>query len=405
MSGNFGLLRAHSLGCCSLTLMLLLLSEEVHASRFTVLHAFTGPPADGANSVAGLVTDRAGNFYGTTEGGGSTDNCGDERLTGCGTVFKLSPDGSETVLHVFTNGGDGAYPHAGLIADKKGNLYGTTSLGGKYGAGTIFRVKSDGAEKILHSFAGPPSDGVYPTAGLIKDTAGNLYGTTFGGGAYSAGTVFKLTGGTETVLYSFTGGSDGGSPEAGLIADDGGNFYGTTDKGGSYGTGTVFKVAPDATETVLYSFCPVFCPDGSYSAGGVIMDGDGNLYGTTHLGGKDGFGTVFKLASDGTETVLHYFTGGSDGAFPYSDLIADKSGNLYGTTIGDSSNKGTVFKVEPGGTEKVLHTFDGGRGGAHPYAGLIIGTTGDLYGTTYSGGETSCHVHPRGCGIVFKLEK
>ncbi|MGB8898208.1 MAG: choice-of-anchor tandem repeat GloVer-containing protein [Methylocella sp.] len=196
----------------------------------TVLHSFTGGVGDGILPFAGLIADRAGNLYGTTyEGGGSGCNG-----PGCGVVFKLSPGGIETVLHSFA-GGDGALPEAGLIADASGNLHGTASGGGGPDRGVVFKLAPNGTETVLYSFCSLPScsDGAGPSAGLIADSSGNLYGTTYGGGSEciygpGCGVVFKLSpGGTETVLHSFAGG-DGALPEAGLIADASGNLYGTT---------------------------------------------------------------------------------------------------------------------------------------------------------------------------------
>jgi uncharacterized repeat protein (TIGR03803 family) len=236
-------------------------------------------------------------------------------------------------------------------------------------------------ETVLYSFKGG-SDGSNPAAGLIVDSSGNLYGTTFNGGGgsgcgsdFGCGTAFKLApDGTETVLHAFTGGSDGGLPEAGLIADGSSNLYGTAYQGGASNLGVVFKLAPDGTETVLYSFKGG--GDGGVPAGTLIADSSGNLYGTTSEGGGsgcfgNGCGTVFKLAPDGTETVLHAFTGGSDGAHPNVALIADGAGNLYGTTGGGGitlcyEGCGTVFKLAPDGTETVLHAFTGAATGIFP---------------------------------------
>jgi uncharacterized repeat protein (TIGR03803 family) len=244
---------------------------------------------------------------------------------------------------------------------------------------------------VLHAFAGG-NDGSTPTAGLVRDKSGNLYGTTFSGGSQaSSGTVYKLArDGTETVLYAFQGGSDGGNPYAGLIMDKAGNLYGTTEYSGSgnciSGCGVVFKVAPGGTETVLHAFD---YSDGSYPVAGVIMDKAGNLYGTTACGGSVE-GTAFKLARDGTETVLHNFTDRPDGANPYGSLVMDKSGNLYGTTFqgGEEcgnygSSCGAVFKIAPDGTETVIHAFHKLKGdGILPFAGLITDGKGNLYGTT-----------------------
>ena len=246
-----------------------------------------------------------------------------------------------TTLYSFA-GSDGATPHAGLIADPAGNLYGTTWGGGASGQGTVFQLDPSGNLTVLYSFAG--GDGSRPGGGLIADSSGNLYGTTINGGAQDAGTVFQLTpSGALNLLYSFTGGSDGALPFAGLIADAAGNLYGTTIDGGAGGQGTVFQLDPSGTLTVLYS-----SNEGSPWAG-LIADAAGNLYGTTE--GGDGPGTVFQLTPSGTLTVLHSFTGGSDGGRPVADLLADAAGNLYGTTALGGANTscpggcGTVFEL------------------------------------------------------------
>jgi uncharacterized repeat protein (TIGR03803 family) len=261
-------------------------SAEAHAdTTFTVLYSFNGG-TDGAQPHAGLVRDAAGNLYGTTIRGGGGSNLG--------TVFKLDTTGAETVLYSFTGFPDGAKPRAGLVLDAAGNLYGTTYHGGASDLGTVFRLDTTGAETVLHSFSG--RDGQNPYAGLVRDAAGNFYGTTQnGGGDFAAGTVFKLdTTGKETVLHSFTGGSDGANPYAGLIRDAAGNFYATTFTGGAYGFGTVFKLDATGNETVLYSFTGG--ADGGHSRAGLIRDAAGNLYGTTGLGGAFSLGTVFKLS-------------------------------------------------------------------------------------------------------------
>jgi uncharacterized repeat protein (TIGR03803 family) len=318
------------------------------------------------------------------------------------------------VLYVFAGGSDGYIPFGDLIEDTAGNFYGTTIYGGGngcaggYGCGTVFRLAPNGAETVLYSFAGG-SDGAQPFASLIEDAAGNLYGTTSAGGGTGCangdgcGTVFKLTpDGTETLLHIFTGGSDGGNPQAGLIVDVRGNLYGTTANGGSgcngYGCGIVFKLVPDGTETVLYTFTGG--RDGATPYAGLIKDSAGNFYSTTAGGGRHNKGTVFRLAPDGTETVLHDFAAGSDGAFPYGGLIKDKSGDLYGTTPGGGINrKGIVFKLAPDGTETVLHAFGGGTGGGvYPSFGVIKDKHGNLYGTTSNGpGDND--------GAVFKLKE
>jgi len=333
-------------------------------------------------------------------------------ILGCGLALAvLVPPGSAhakgfSVLYSFT-GSDGAHPTAGLIADGAGNLYSTTFEGGADGYGVVFKLAPNGTETVLHSFADNGSDGYFPEAGLIKDKTGNLFGTTVRGGADNDGVVFKLApNGTETVLYSFTGGSDGAEPDAGLIMDKKGNLYSTTYEGGSgdctfngtTGCGVVFKLAPDGTETVLHSFTGG--SDGSVPVAGLIMDKKGNLYGTTSEGGgvRDA-GVVFKLAPDGTETVLYSLCSQAncaDGANPSAGLIMDSSGDLYSTTTyGGADKAGVVFKLAPDGTETVLYSFNVVNG-AYPTAGLIADGAGNLYGTTTSGGSDYY-------GVVFKL--
>ena len=247
-----------------------------------MLYSFTGG-ADGANPQAGLIRDFRGNLYGTTISGGNRV-CG--AAPDCGVVFKLSPTGEETVIYAFTGGADGGIPLAGLIKDAKGNLYGTTSVGGdlKCSCGTVFVIDTAGKERVLHSFTGG-NDGSMPFAGLARDVEGNFYGTTFYGGPSNLGTVFKVdSGGNETVLYSFTGIPDGASPRAGVIAQstEGGNvkLYGTTSQGGTEGVGTVFEL-DNGRETILHSFNALngdgIGPIGLLEAGG--------FYGTTVAGG------------------------------------------------------------------------------------------------------------------------
>jgi uncharacterized repeat protein (TIGR03803 family) len=252
----------------------------------TILHSFAGPPADGANPFAGLIRDSAGNLNGTTYFGGTSH---------FGVVFKLDSSGHETVLHSFAAHDDGRHPVAGrLVGDSAGNLYGTTSGGGASNFGVVFKLDSTGHETVLHSFAGPPADGGYP-AGPIRDSAGNLYGTAQIGGASNKGVVFKLDStGHETILYSFAGPpADGANPFAGLIRDSAGNLYGTTAYGGTSNFGVVFKLDSTGHETVLHSFAGA--PADGSGPGELIRDLAGNLYGTTSHGGTKNFGVVFKL--------------------------------------------------------------------------------------------------------------
>jgi uncharacterized repeat protein (TIGR03803 family) len=376
----------------------------------SVLHSF-GNGNDGQNPGA-MIFDAAGNLYGTTYWGG---------IHQLGTVFEMSPrqggGWTETVLHSFGNGTDGQIPASGLVLDAAGNLYGTTEQGGVNDVGTVFELSpSQGGgwtETILHNF-GNGTDGQVPFAGLIFDTAGNLYGTTFSGGANNYGTVFELSpavggGWTESVLYSFTNNSiDGAYPLASLVIDSLGNLYGTTYEGGTATYfGTVFELAPNGdgtwTESVLRSFGNGM--DGANPEAGLILDSSGNLYGTTEGGGIHMAGTAFELSPQNggswKELVLRSFGGGTDGAYPQVGLTFDPTGNLYGATSeGGIHNAGIAFELSPrnggGWTERVLRNFGGGTDGANPYSNVILDATGNLYGTTYDGG-----IH--GFGAVYRI--
>lgn len=301
----------------------------------TVLYSFTGG-ADGGNPRSGLLLDAAGNLYGITAGGG----------LGQGVVFKLDPSGQETVLHALTTA-DGLGSASGLIRDPSGNFYGTAELGGAYSQGVVFKVDTLGNYSVVHSFGKRGViDGSEPYAGLVRDSAGNLYGTTSGGGRNGAGTVFKIdASGNESVLYSFRGGTDGEGPSSTLVLDPAGNLYGTTDAGGAHNVGVVFKVSPSGHEKILHSFGST--GDGASPFVGLVRDGSGNLYGVTDGGGTHGHGSVFKVDNSGTETVLYSFTGGPDGARPEAALWRDAAGNLFGTTLdkGSGHNAGTVFEL------------------------------------------------------------
>jgi uncharacterized repeat protein (TIGR03803 family) len=371
-------------------------SQFARAQTFTLLHSFAGNGGVGEVPLAGLVRDASGNLYGTTSGGGSF---------GDGMVFRLNAAGKLTVLHNFAGGTkDGANPYAGLVRDAAGDLYGTTYYGGASDRGTVFRLNTSGKATVLYSFAGSP-DGAYPASGLVRDAADNFYGTTEQGGYLGTGTVYKLDkNDTETVLYNFAAGSDGAYPLAPLVRDTAGNFYGTTSSGGSYGLGTVFNLDMAGKETVLYSFAGT--PDGAYPTAGLVRDAVGNLYGTTEAGGNPGCnfrsrnvgcGTVFEVDTSGRETVLYTFTGGSDGGNPAAGLTLDRAENLYGTTVGGGTGNsgygwGTVFKLNTSGNETVLYTFGGSPDGGTPYAGLISDANGNFYGTTSMGGANP------GCG-------
>ena len=316
-------------------------------------------------------------------------------------VFATQPAQAQTynVLHSFAGGTDGKTLQASLVLDPSGNLYGTTVDGGASNSGIVFKLDTAGTETVLYTFTGG-ADGKSPSGGLVLDPSGNLYGTTTLGGASNSGIVFKLdTTGSETVLYTFTGGADGGSPNAPLIRDASGNLYGTTLGGGALGMGTLFKLDTTGTETVLYAFG---WADGGYPNGGLVLDAPDNFYGTTSIGGGNtacsdsyfGCGVVFKLDAAGKETVLHAM-GGTDGEYPTAGLTMDAVGNFYGTTnAGGASNFGTVFKLDAAGKETVLYSF--GNSGSEPFGGVVLDASGNLYGTTTNGGS--------GFGTVFKLD-
>jgi uncharacterized repeat protein (TIGR03803 family) len=367
------------------------------AQTFSVIHSFGGT-SDGANPLNGLTIDSSGNLYGTASSGGASSN---------GVVFKINTSGVETVLHNFKGGSDGANPQGGLVTDKSGNLYGTTTAGGASGAGTVFVVTATGNEKVLYSFTGVP-DGLDPQAGLAWDASGNLYGTTIEGGANGNGTVFKLSppkqkgaAWTEQVIYSFGTGTDGATPVAGVTFDAAGNLYGITSAGGAFGYGTVFELTPSKsrwTENILHEFQDG--DDGAVPYAGLIFKA-GNFYGAATEGGTGGGGTIFELtpANPGwTFNVLYSMPGwGISGAFRH--LIMDSSGNLYGTTHCDGTySSGTVYELTPASgswTYTSLYVFTGGSDGLYSFSNLVL-KDGSVYGTTADGGAN-------GMGVVFKI--
>jgi uncharacterized repeat protein (TIGR03803 family) len=374
----------------------------------------------GANPDASLLVGPAHDGFGTTQYGGAYDG---------GTVFEVTSNGAVVVLVSF-NGLDGADPQAGLIADARGDLFGTTSTGGQNGYGTVFEIKNNGAA-AAPSYAGAPTtlvsfngnDGADPEAGLIADGKGDLFGTTYMGGPNNDGTVFEIknngTGAAPryaskpTVIASFNG-ANGESPQASLVADASGNLLGTTNEGGANGDGTVFEIAysgfvpPPAPSPVLVSFN---FSDGA-APSGVIVDAKGDLLGTTESGG--GYGNVFEIKNNGAVAAPSYATTPnviasfdiSNGEYPSGALIADAKGDLFGATGGGGANgDGTVFEIENNGavaapsyatTPTVVASFNGSDG-LGPTAGLIVDAKGDLFGTTIYGGANSD-------GTVFEIE-
>jgi uncharacterized repeat protein (TIGR03803 family) len=397
-----------------------------------VIYRFTGG-ANGSTPFTGLVADPLGNFYGATFSGIFS------------TAYKLSPPAvlgqqwTETILHTFGSGGDGASEVSVMTFDSAGNLYGATTAGGANGLGTVFQLVPPATqggtwtESVLYSFKGL-SDGASPFGGVVFDKAGNLYGTTDGNFDNTYGTVYELSppavqGGawTETVLYSFQGANDGCGPQGKLAFGSNGTLLGTAVQCGGtqntcfFGCGTIFELIPPAiaggkwTEKTIYRFQGN--ADGSEPQNGLVGDGKGNFYGATQAGGACNggaqCGTVFKIAFTGgkwMESVIYTFTAGTDGDIPRGGVVIDKSGNLYGTANygGDAiCNCGTVFKVTPpsttGGTwtESTLHAFTSVPDGQLPTSTLTFAKGSSLYGTTSFGGE--CKGNTSGCGAVFQV--
>lgn len=389
------------------TIILIVISATLASAQSEkILYSFTGQ-SDGGEPYPGLVADGKGNLYGTTVSGGTEFG---------GTVFELTPNSNgtwtENALYSFTgvsNPSDGAAPLGGLVLDGKGNLYGTTSVGGGVNfQGTVFELSSGPngtwSEKVIHSFTGG-SDGANPDFGLTLDAAGNLYGTTTNGGTLGFGSVFELVPGSngtwnKRTLHSFTGGNDGSMPTSPLVLDGHGNLYGLTTDGGVHDYGVVFQLTPQSTgpwtEQVVHAFTG--SAGGTGSLGAVALDQAGNVY-------AEAFFSVleFSPATGGTWTskTLHTFTGGTDGAQPEGGLSLDNAGNLYGMTYTGGLHRGTVFELSPSTngtwTEKILHRFTSGADGAFPeFNYLNVDPKGNVYGTTFQGGSSNQ-------GIVFEI--
>ncbi len=380
--------------------LLICVSVSVAAAKETTLYSFKNDGVDGMNPEGALVLGTNGFFLGTTASGGSD---------AFGTVFKVNAKGVETVLHNFAGqgGGDGYSPRSGLRPMGGGIFYGTTPGGGQFGHGTVYSITQAGAYSVVYSFTGD-DDGDGPYAGLIKDNAGNVYGVTRQGGAAGNkdsgfGTIYKIaSGGGQSVLYSFTGGDDGGHPNGLLARDKAGNLYGVTQNYGHSSSGVVFELTHKGVYKVLHTFTGA--SDGADPVGGLALDSAGaTLYGTTNVGGGANLGTVFKIVLGATPvfTTLHMFGGGGDANLPTTELVFDKAGDLYGTTgLGGTKDAGTVYKIASDGTESVVYSFTpvGGHQDGPAAAVLIKGTVNRpvLYGTTDSGGTNDK-------GAVFKL--
>ena len=416
-------------------------------ARYTILHTFNG--ADGAIPYGNLISDWEGNLYGTTIAGGDTVHtpCQNSPFgSGCGVVYKIDRSGDESIVYKFRGGADGAFPATELLLDESGNLYGTARGGGiakpecafLSGCGVVFKIDRHGEESIVYSFKGG-ADGFGVASGLIRDEAGNFYGTTVAGGDSNpvctgdgppgtCGTVYKIDRhGNHSVLHTFTGGADGYAPYGGLLRDWWGDLYGTasnggdtsssfcnttvSDLGGALGCGVVFKIDRAGKFSVVHSFEGK--DGGPFPDGWLATDFAGNIYGITGNGGSAvsstnlGDGTIFKIDRRGNESVLYNFVGGAEGLTSFGSVIRDERGNLYGATYfgGDTTDPacsgtggcGVVFKLDGWGKYTVLHTFKG-TDGANPWASLYMDRQGDIYGTTSAGGDPTCN-----CGVVFKI--
>jgi uncharacterized repeat protein (TIGR03803 family) len=386
------------------------------AATENVAYSFTGG-TDGSDPAAHLIFDSQGNLYGTTVTGGDFD---------CGTVFKLTPmngQWQQSVLFSFDCFEQGKNPYGGVTLDAAGNLYGTTVAGGSGGfctgdgCGVVYKLSPSGGswtETVLYNFADAP-DATNPGSAVILDGNGNIYGTTPDGGLYGQGTVFQLqqVNGQyiEQILYNFSGGDDGAIGSLGALLMDGfGNLYGVTELGGANGAGTVYRMRQNLGNEwdfkTLYAFQGQ--PDAAFPYGGLIADAHGVLYGTTYYGGTNGAGAVFKLdpgptiGSSWRETVLYSFSGGSDGGYPTTTLLFDPAGNLLGTTSagGDPGcDCGVVFQLSSNG-QSVLHTFSSAPDGAYSYYGLTPDGAGNYFGTTAAGG-----LHNKGAVFQVTLDE
>jgi uncharacterized repeat protein (TIGR03803 family) len=375
------------------------------AQAFRTLANFND--TDGYGSAAALVQGVDGNLYGTTGSGGVQNS---------GVIFNVSPAGTLSLMQSFCTPIScalGTTPASPLVLTYSGALFGVAGGGGANFTGTVYRSTPKGAFRPLYNFCSQPdcADGGNPY-GLVQGTDGNLYGTTWEGGAFDYGSVFKITpAGLLTTVYSFcalTNCADGQAPGAPPLQASNGNLYGTTYDGGANSQGTLFELTTGGALTTIYSFCSLTnCADGSHPSAKLVQASRGDFYGTTSGGGANGAGTIFKVASTGTVSTLYSFCSQpscADGGSPSAELIQANDGNLYGTaTTGGSNNVGTIFQITVNGAYIVLHSFDT-TDGAYPEAALVQATNGTLYGTTGGGGAfpSVCKVSS-GCGTVFSL--
>lgn len=382
------------------------------ATATTTNVIFSFDEDDGEYADTDLETDSAGNIYGTTVLGGDF---------GSGTVFQLSHTSTgwvQTVLYSFTSGPDGGEPYKGVTIDRQGNLYGTAVTGGsgscEGGCGVAYKLTYSGGtwtQSVIHAFTGG-DDGSGPGSRVTVDANGDVYGMTPTGGAYGLGTIYRLHqehDGTWnlTVIHAFTGGPDGSSGSAGRMVLRGGHLFGAATTGGIYGSGVVFELKPRGNGghwnfRTIYSFRGQ--PDGSFPYGALLFDRRGNIYGTTYYGGANGIGSVYQLSprpiGEADESVLYSFQDdGTDGNSPIGNLVADRVGNLYGTTSEGGLGSGVIFKLSPVGDqwmETVVHAFTGQPDGGFPYDGMVVDRFGNFYGATVHGGDN-------GDGAVYQF--
>jgi len=402
---------------CAIVLAMLVMVAPALAQTYNVIYNFTGGN-DGASPFAGLSIDAAGRLYGTAFAGGSGH---------FGTVFELKRSGSGWTLdplYTFSGGNDGEGPVSRVVRGLDGALYGATSAGGGgacnthngyLGCGTIYKllppatapgsVIVNWSSATIYRFSG--TDGAYPQGDLTFDAAGNMYGTTINGGSAGWGTIYKLVphngSWSHTMLYQAQGDGDGEYAWGGIVFDRSGNIYGVFSANGPDGYGAVYKLAPAGSgwnESTVHAFS-YQGDDGANPQGGLIADSSGNLYGST-VHSRNGGGTVFELATSGGSWDMEFLAGLSGGIDlgPYDKLAMDAHGNLYGTTFAEGQyGLGSVFKLTPssgGWSYSSLHDFAGGSDGANPMCSLVFDSEGNLYGTASGGGAS-------GKGVVFQI--
>ena len=382
-TGTYSVVVSNALGSVASTGAVLSVNAiATSGAALASLYSFTGG-VDGA-SPNGLMAHTNGILYGTTQSGGTNS---------FGSVFQVTTNGALASLYAFTGASDGATPQATLLQAANGNLYGTAFQAGTNGYGTAFQTSTNGGLTTLCSFDKP--GGILPIAGLAQAADGSFYGTAYEGGTNLLyGTVFRLSpDGTLSNLYSFTGGNDGGAPYAGLVRGADGSFYGTTYKGGRFGSGTIFKIDTNGLLTTLVFFNGT---NGNLPYAGLTLGSDGDFFGATSSGGSFTNGTVFRMTPGGALTTLYSFSGGTDGGNPAATLLQGSDGNFYGSTCyGGAYGDGTLFVLTPTGTVTTLATFDG-YNGANPQAALVQGKDTAFYGTTPNGGAD-------GSGTILRL--